>query len=402
MGALFFLHKFVIQYGLHYNDSIRASVRTIIYKFSGSTEADKNLIVWIKAANWLSEIVFRTMEINPLRLHKAYYKAVREMGLPSQLSCSLFRTVAATYKSAKSNKRWKLAVFKEAVMPVVYNRDFRMTKKGVKLWGQFLKINDSRPLPSSGWCDSAIKRQKGEWTLILSHKVEISEPKTEGCTVGVDMGTKRLLVATNDENNKSFFYDGGALNHRRACIRRARAKVQSVGSKSSRRLLRRMSGKEAAVTEHLTHVASKALVQYAVSINAKKIVVEDIRGAQDSSRKKGKAFRKTVHQWPYASMRSKIEYKAEAYGITLDAVSPVNTSRTCHKCGYVLASNRKGLYFKCLKCGHKDDADRNASKNICARSVSEGPVPSETGSLKTPKSYAFCLAAKSEAKSLPL
>ena len=287
-------------------------------------------------------------------------------------------------------------------MPIVHKRDFSMTKKGLKLWGEFLKISDPRSLPASGWCDSKIKRQKGEWVLILSHKVEISEPKTEGCTVGVDMGTKRLLVATNDANNKSFFYDGGALNHRRACIRRARAKVQSVGSKSSRRLLRRMGRKEAAVTEHLTHVASKALVQYAVSVNAKKIVVEDLGGVRDASLGKGKKFRSLVHRWPYYSTRSKIAYKAEACGITLDSVSPVNTSRTCHKCGHVLASNRKGLHFKCLNCGHKDDADRNASKNICARSVSEGPVPSETGSLKTPKSYAFCLAAKSRAKSSSL
>ena len=147
-----------------------------------------------------------------------------------------------------------------------------------------------------------------------------------------------------------------------------------------------MSGHEAAVTGHLLHAASKALVGYAVEAGVRRIVVENLENIRDSSLSKGKDLRSKVHRWPYADMRFKIAYKAAAVGIELEAVSPRNTSRWCSACGHVSASNRKGLSFCCQKCGHKDDADHQASKNIRARPVSIACNATETGSLKAPKS----------------
>lgn len=361
-------------------------IRTVKLKISGSTKADEFLSVWLKAANWLSAVAFKTEELNSNRLAKAHYANLREMGLPSQLACSLCKTVCATYKTAKSNNRWRLAKFSRAALPVVWKRDFNRTKKGITLWGEILTVADPRPLPDGPWKDSKIKRIGKNWYLCLAHEIVIPEPKSEGCIVGVDMGIKRMLVATNSANAKPFFFHGGELNHRRSCIRRTRAAVQSVGTKSSRRLLRRMSGNEAAVTAALTHVGSKALVGYAVEVGARKIVVENLTNIRDSSLKKGKDLRSKIHRWPYVDMRFKIAYKAAAVGIGLEVVSPRNTSRGCSSCGHVSASNRKGLHFCCQKCGHKDDADRQASKNIRARSVSIACNAAETGRLEAPES----------------
>ena len=362
------------------------AIRTIKLKISGSTKADAFLLAWVKAANWLSQIAFKTNELNSNRLAKAHYANLRQMGLPSQLACSLCKTICAAYKTAKANKRWRLARFTKPVMPIVWKRDFNRTKKGITLWGDLLAIDDPRPLPDGRWKDSKIKRVGKQWYLILAHETEVPEAKTEGCLVGVDMGIKRMLVATNSNNAKPFFFHGGELNHRRSCIRRTRAAVQSVGTKSSRRLLRRMSGNEAAVTGHLLHVASKALVGYAVEVGARRIVVENLSNIRDVSLSKGKDFRSKIHRWPYADMRFKIAYKAEAVGIEMETVSPRNTSRGCSACGHVSSSNRNGLRFRCQKCGYQDDADRQASKNIRARSVSIACNATETGSLKAPKS----------------
>jgi putative transposase len=245
------------------------AIRTVTLKISGSTKADGLLVTWLKAVNWLSAIVFKTEELNSNRLAKAHYANLRQMGLPSQLACSAFKTVCATYKTAKANKRWRLAKFSRTVLPAVWKRHFNRTKKGITLWGDLLSVTDSRPLPDGRWKDSKLKRVGKQWFLILTHEVEIPEPKSAGCIVGVDMGIKRMLVATNSANAKPFFFHGGVLNHRRSCIRRTRAAVQSVGTRSARRLLKRMSGHEAAVTAHLLHIASKALVSYAVEVGAK-------------------------------------------------------------------------------------------------------------------------------------
>lgn len=360
-------------------------IRVIKLKINGSTKADGLLTVWLKAANWLSAIAFKTNELNSNRLAKAHYAHLRELGLPSQLACSLCKTVCATYKTAKTNQRWRLAVFRRSVMPIVWKRDFNRTKKGCSLWGELLTITECRPVPESAWKDSKIERRGKQWFLILAYEIEQPAAKTHGSVVGVDMGIKRMMVATNSANDKTFFFHGGELNHRRSCIRRVRAAVQSVGTRSSRRLLRRMAGNEAAVTGHLLHVASKALIGYAVEVGARRIVVENLENIRDSSLSKGKDLRSKIHRWPYADMRFKIAYKAAAVGIEIEAVSPLNTSRGCSACGHVSASNRNGLRFCCQKCGHTDDADRQASKNIRARSVSVEHNSAETGSFKAPR-----------------
>ena len=59
-------------------------------------------------------------------------------------------------------------------------------------------------------------------------------------------------------------------------------------------------------------------------------------------------------------------YKARWAGKTLVRVNPAFTSQRCHHCRHVAATNRKGPCFACGACGHTDDADVNAAKNIRA------------------------------------
>lgn len=364
------------------------AIRTAKIKFSGDVEHyDALCIRYLDALNWLSPIVFKMKELNSGKLQKQFYGTVRDkFQIPSQLTCSLFRQVTATYKTAKSNNRWKLAVYRKPNVPVTYRRDFSRNKKGVTIFGKPVELIGPR-VPKSGWKDSKIKRIGKQWYLILSHEIDIPEPKAKGCVVGVDFGVKRLMTATNSSNPKTFFFKGGRINHRRSCIRRTRAAVQSVGTKSSRRLLRRMSGNEAAVTDSLLHLAAKQLVSYAVSVGAQRIVVEDLSNIRDSSLKKGKDLRSKVHRWPYAQGQFFVQYKAAAQGIGFERVAPKNTSRGCPRCGHVSASNRKGLHFKCGRCGHQDDADRNAAENIRLRSVVASHCVDTTGSTKSPEIF---------------
>ena len=357
------------------------AIRTV--KLKVKTEARIPEREWLAACNWLSKIVFETKNTSPNSLHKAHYGQVREkFGLGSQLTCSLFRSVTTTYKTAKALGRWNLAGFKKASIPVCLGRDFSRTKASPKLWGSKMVLVGN--VPDGAWCDSKLKRVGNTWYLLLSHEVEVPAVKTTGSVVGVDMGVKRMLVATNCSNSKTFFFHGGALNARRTQIRETRSAVQAVGSRSAKRLLKRLSGKEAAVTDCLLHIASKALVRYAVENGARKIVMEDLTNIRDSSLSKGKDLRSKVARWPYAKARFFIEYKAQAVGISTEVVSPKNTSRGCNCCGYVSASNRNGLLFLCKKCGHREDADRHASKNIRARSISIEHNSAETGSDQPP------------------
>ena len=363
------------------------AIRTFKCKIGRSDAIDDLVIQYTQAASWVSEQVFKSREKNSNRLHRAFYGTIREkFKLPSQLSCSIFRQVTSTYKTIASSGNWNLAVYRKPTLPLTIGRDLLRNKRGITILGQFISL-EKVSLPDGKWQDSKLKRIGKVWYLLLAHEVEIPDPKISGSIVGVDFGIKRLMVATNSDNHKTFFFKGGVENHHRSCIRRTRAAVQSVGTRSSRRLLKRMSGHEASVTVNLLHRASKQLVSYAVANGARRIVCEDLSNVRDSSLNKGKDLRSKVHRWPYAKGQFFVSYKAAAVGIEFEKINPRNTSRGCPLCGDVSVSNRNGLQFCCKKCGHRDDADRNASKNIRMRSVVSAQAVDTSRSNKPLKSY---------------
>lgn len=66
--------------------------------------------------------------------------------------------------------------------------------------------------------------------------------------------------------------------------------------------------------------------------------------------------------------KEKTKTKAQAAGRKFVAVPAPYTSQTCGACGAIAAESVKGLRFACIVCGHKDDVDINAAKNILFKS----------------------------------
>jgi hypothetical protein len=59
---------------------------------------------YLKAINWLSQIIYqRKYPVTPPTISREFYGTIREkFHLPSQLTCSLFRHVYATYTTSLS------------------------------------------------------------------------------------------------------------------------------------------------------------------------------------------------------------------------------------------------------------------------------------------------------------
>jgi IS605 OrfB family transposase len=325
-----------------------------------------------QAANWLSNIVFKQKTTdNPNHLSKKFYATVREkFNLPSQLTCSLFRHVVSTYRSMKSNGEWSLATYKKTAIPLCWERDFRIRKKGVSIWGEVITYK-TQPLPEGKWSDSKLKLIKGQWYLCLTIKIDQAEQKTTGGIIGVDRGQKNIFVAVDPKTNKTLYVRGGELNHRRLCIRQTRGKVASVGTRSAHRLLKRLSGREKAVTQNILHIASKRLVAFAEEVGAKTIAFENLIGLKQKSTKDNKKQhhkqRARNNRWAYAMLEFFVTYKAAFVGIGIEHVSARNTSRGCPRCGHVDKSNRNGLEFRCVACGFADNADRVGGTNVSLR-----------------------------------
>jgi putative transposase len=324
------------------------------------------------AANWLSNIIFNRRKIDtPNSLSREFYATIRDkFKLPSQLTCSLFRHVVSTYRSMRSNGEWTLATYKKSSIPLCWKRDFNIRKAGISIWGELISY-ETRPLPEGKWSDSKLKLIKGQWYLCLTVEIDQTEPKTQGGIIGVDRGQKNILVAVDPKTNKTLYIDGSELNHRRLCIRQTKAKVASVGTRSAYRLLKRLSGREKAVTQNILHIASKRLVTFAESVKAKTIAFENLTGLKRNSTKTNNKQhhkqRARNNRWAYALLEFFVTYKAAFVGIGIDHVSARYTSQGCPKCGHVCKSNRNGLEFRCVVCGYADNADRVGGTNVSLR-----------------------------------
>ncbi|GAA3332419.1 hypothetical protein GCM10020331_092470 [Ectobacillus funiculus] len=91
------------------------------------------------------------------------------------------------------------------------------------------------------------------------------------------------------------------------------------------------------------------------------IAIEDLQVA--NMLKKNGNLAKAISEVSWSQFRQMLEYKAKWYGKQVIAVNPHCTSQTCNVCGHTAKENRKTqASFKCVSCGHEDNADINASK----------------------------------------
>ena len=199
--------------------------------------------------------------------------------------------------------------------------------------------------------------------LIVTKNVQDAQSDERVC---VDSGIVRIATTSTGK-----VFKGGIIKHIRERRFKQRRDLQSAGhkSRSQRRLLKRLAGKEKRSVDWLLWNVANGIVDEALKAGAGTIAVEDLKGIRDRIRVAKK--QRLIHQgWPFSSLFLKIATVASKHGIKLKHVDARNTSKTCHKCGHCEIANRKSQrVFLCVRCGHKSNADYNASLNVRDRRV---------------------------------
>ena len=76
---------------------------------------------------------------------------------------------------------------------------------------------------------------------------------------------------------------------------------------------------------------------------------------------------KSILDQGWSEFRRQLEYKQYWRGGKVIAIDPKYTSQKCSSCGEQSSENRKTQErFACVFCGHEENADLNAAKNILA------------------------------------
>ncbi|MBR5359262.1 MAG: transposase, partial [Lachnospiraceae bacterium] len=181
--------------------------------------------------------------------------------------------------------------------------------------------------------------------------------------VGIDRGL-RFLVTSYDSNGHTAFYSGKEVIQKRRHYSKLRQQLQKRGTRSSKRRLKAISGKEHRYMSDVNHCISKKLVQSYPQGTA--FVLEDLSGIRDTTVKVTKKQRYQMCSWSFSDLAQKLEYKAARNGSSVIRIDPHYTSQTCPRCQYVDKSNRnKKLHeFCCKHCGYRSNDDRVGAMNI--------------------------------------
>lgn len=113
--------------------------------------------------------------------------------------------------------------------------------------------------------------------------------------------------------------------------------------------------------------------------------VKTVRRENIKHLRKGNKTRRTLSHWNYGELFESLDRKLDSLGVQVVKIPPTYTSQRCFSCGWTRKSNRTGKQFKCKSCGHTDDADLNASKNISL----DLPAISRIERLKRPNRKGF-------------
>ena len=204
--------------------------------------------------------------------------------------------------------------------------------------------------------DLFVDRQGRLWLNVVMQK-DVLEVEPTGEVIGIDLG----IVNPATDSNGTYYGSShwASVEKRRKTLV---SKLQSKGTKSAKRHLKKLSGTRVRFRSDCDHVISRQIVNHLKSGDT--IVFEDLKNIRGRN-SLGKKMRERIHSWSFDRLQFCVSYKALEKGIAVEYCDPRYSSQRCNKCSHTERANRQSqAEFECVKCGHQDNADRNAARNI--------------------------------------
>lgn len=328
-----------------------------------------------QAACRLSQLAWDKKEFRQFPMHRLFYKKIRgEFPLSAQIVVRLNAKVADAYKIDRKVRR----TFRKRGSISYDSRilDFQLLESTVSIWAIGGRIKHL-PFVCGERQRELLKLPKGEADLILRNQkwflnvtVDVPEEREQEAVgwLGIDLGLTNIAQSSDGQT----FGDARKVAGIRARRWRQRKRLQAKGTRSAKRVLRRLGGRERRFVQVANHTIAKQ-----ISVVAKRtkrgIAMEDLTHIRSRIRA-GKKQRRILHSWAFADLQAKISYKSRLIGVAVKLVDPRNTSRTCPACGSVSKKNRPTRdRFTCQSCGFAADADTNAAGNIARRGAFNHP-----------------------------
>ena len=333
----------------------------------------RTLVASNAACDYISGVAWDSKTFRQFDLHRLCYRTVRDrFGLSAQAAVRAISKVADSYKLDKKAKRTFRQMGSAAYDQRILSYDLESSTVSIWSLGGRLKIRfvcgeHQRALLANQKGETDLVFVRGKWYVMANCFTPDPKPGHPAGFLGVDLGVAQI-AADSDGN----LYSGSEIKSVRHRQRRVRAKLQARQTRSAKRRLKKLSGKERRFAKHVNHVISKQIVA-AAERTGRGIAVEELTGIRERIRATRRQ-RGVLHSWAFAQLRAFLEYKAKRAGVRLIAVNPRNSSRECSLCGHTEKGNRPNQStFRCAACGFAAHADTNAARVIAGRATVSGP-----------------------------
>ena len=214
--------------------------------------------------------------------------------------------------------------------------------------------------------------------------------------VGGDRGVaKSLVLSTGEMLNLGEDFNSSRVNLDKAEAKKKKyqrllsRKREKNGNRVSQRYLKikQQLARQSLRVSNMRHDFVHKVTHY-LSQNHALVVLEDLKipnmtaSAKGSSEAPGKNVRqkaglnRSILEQNWGEFKRQLTYKMEWLKGKVEIVPAHYTSQMCSECGHIAKVNRQSQSnFQCVACGHEENADVNAAKNILSRflkSTAEG------------------------------
>lgn len=228
-------------------------------------------------------------------------------------------------------------------------------------------MNDYRKKTNDYEYTITFNEKKHQVNVHLCKDGERYIPQVNGKTIGIDVNCKHNLFSLSDET--TYDYDRKLVND--FCklsidIDRLKKDKHYVIGKRKQQKLDTLKSKMIKSEQQLIANMCKTLHSQGVG----HIVMEDLNNGFGKCYIKDKDndninYNRKIMFLGISSLKQEVEHIARKYDIAVSTVQASYTSKMCPVCGCIEDENRSNQEtFECIECGHKDNADFNAAKNI--------------------------------------
>jgi putative transposase len=333
---------------------------------------NKQKLIWYREADYFSKLWKQSEE----------YGFLKEV--PSHCLQQKMKDLDKAFKDAFDKKQplKRIPKFKRRGL----NDSFRFPEpKHIQVENRRIKI------PKLGWMgfhksqsiegtikNATITRCAGKWYISIQVEQEVNQQAhpADGA-IGIDLGIKKFVACSDG----SYFDSANAFKKLRSklansqrCL--AKKKKFSENWKKQKRKIQKIHSKICNIRRDFQHKLSTNL-----SKNHAMIVTEALKISNMSKSNSGtietpgknvrakSGLNKAILDQGWSEFKRQIKYKLEWLGGVYVEVNPSYTSQKCSSCLTVDKKNRpesNRSKFCCVGCGHIENADINAAKNILA------------------------------------